>query len=125
MTAECIFWTASARPSVLQRVRAEGYFRSQAEEEQEEAGPLAVIRIEGEPDTLNKLCSNWHLRHYLTERNGREARFLLDVPSMNKYLPKYLLSFGTAIRIREPLALKLLIQDRAREISRHYMDDAD
>ncbi|MEK5031587.1 hypothetical protein MKY96_09090 [Paenibacillus sp. FSL R7-0302] len=44
---------------------------------------------------------------------------------MNKYLPKYLLSFGTAIRIREPLALKLLIQDRAREISRHYMDDAD
>ncbi|WP_445322015.1 hypothetical protein [Paenibacillus sp. FSL M7-0420] len=61
----------------------------------------------------------------MTERNDREARFLLDVPSMNKYLPKYLLSFGTAIRIREPLALKLLIQDRAREISRHYMDDAD
>lgn len=101
------------------------YFRSQAEEEREEDGPLTVIRIEGEPDTLNKLCSNWHLRHYLTERTDREARFLLDVPSMNKYLPKYLLSFGTAIRIREPLALKLLLQDRAREISSHYMDDAD
>lgn len=101
------------------------YFRSQLEPEHEENALLVVIRIEGEPDTLNKLCSNWHLRHYLTERTDREARFLLDVPSMNKYLPKYLLSFGTSIRILEPVELKEQIQELACAISRHYMNDAD
>ncbi|MEK4005986.1 helix-turn-helix transcriptional regulator [Paenibacillus sp. FSL H3-0333] len=101
------------------------YFRSQLEPEHEENALLVVIRIEGEPDTLNKLCSNWHLRHYLTERTDREARFLLDVPSMNKYLPKYLLSFGTSIRIIEPVELKEQIQELACAISRHYMNDAD
>ncbi|MEK3792908.1 YafY family protein [Paenibacillus sp. FSL R7-0204] len=101
------------------------YFRSQLEPEPEENAHLLVIRIEGEPDALNKLCGNWHLRHYLTERTDREARFLLDAPSMNKYLPEYLLSFGTSIRIHEPLELKNQIQELAGAISRHYMNDGD
>ncbi|WP_339218425.1 YafY family protein [Paenibacillus sp. FSL H8-0332] len=101
------------------------YFRSQLEPEPEANAPLLVIRIEGDPDALNKLCGNWHLRHYLTERTDREARFLLDAPSMNKYLPKYLLSFGTSIRILEPLELKEQIQELACEVTRHYINDGD
>lgn len=101
------------------------YFRSQLEPEPEANAPLLVIRIEGEPDALNKLCGNWHLRHYLTERTDREARFLLDAPSMNKYLPKYLLSFGTSVRILEPLELKEQIQELAFAVTRHYMNDGD
>ncbi|GIP22299.1 YafY family protein [Paenibacillus sp. J22TS3] len=87
------------------------YFRDQSEREREAKGPLTVIRIEGEPDTLNAVCNHWHMRHYLTERTDREARFLLDVPTMNKHLPKYLLTFGTAIHIHEPLALKRRVQE--------------
>lgn len=72
------------------------FFRDQSEREREADGPLTVIRIEGEPETLNALCVHWHMRHYLTERTDREARFLIDVPTMNKYLPMYLITFGTA-----------------------------
>ncbi|MGG1517767.1 YafY family protein [Paenibacillus oryzisoli] len=102
---------------------ASAYFRQQSEQGREAAGPLALIRIEGEPDTLNAVCAHWHLRNYLKERTDREAQFLLDVPTMDKYLPVYLLTFGTAIRIREPEELKRRVQEMARGIAAHYEDD--
>lgn len=108
-----------------ERFSAAAYFRDQSEQKREAYGPLTVIRIEGEPDTLNALCAHWHLRHYLTERTDREARFLLDVPTMNKYLPMYLMSFGTGICIREPLELKHRIREMAYEIAKHYQNDSD
>lgn len=114
-----------ARFQKPERFSASAYFRAQSEREREAEGPLTVIRIEGEPDALNVVCDHWHLRHYLTERTDREARFLLDAPTMNKYLPKYLMTFGTAIRIREPLELKRRIRDIAFGIANHYEDDPD
>ncbi|CQR53267.1 helix-turn-helix transcriptional regulator [Paenibacillus riograndensis] len=107
-----------------ERFSASAYFRNQSEQEREADGPLIVIRIEGEPDTLNAVCGHWHLRHYLTERTDREARFLLDVPTMNKYLTQYLMTFGTAIHIREPLELKRKIREMAYTIAQHYEDDS-
>ncbi|MFF2157221.1 helix-turn-helix transcriptional regulator [Paenibacillus chitinolyticus] len=109
-----------ARFEKPERFSASAYFRDQSARGREADGPLTVIRIEGEPDTLNAVCGHWHMRHYLTERTDREARFLLDVPTMNKYLPMYLMTFGTAIRIREPLALKRRVQEMASAIAQHY-----
>ena len=108
-----------------ERFSASAYFRDQSDRRREADGPLAVIRIEGDQDALNEVCGHWHMRHYLTERTDREARFQLDVPTMNKYLPTYLMSFGTAIRVREPQELKRRIREMAREIAQHYDDDAD
>ncbi|WP_269634847.1 helix-turn-helix transcriptional regulator [Paenibacillus zanthoxyli] len=108
-----------------ERFSASVYFRDQSEREREADGPLTVIRIEGESDTLNAVCGHWHMRHYLMERTDREARFLLDVPTMNKYLPMYLMTFGTAIRIREPLTLKRRVQEMASAIAHHYEIDSD
>ncbi|MBO9599240.1 MAG: YafY family transcriptional regulator [Cohnella sp.] len=107
------------------RFSASAYFRDQSERGREADGPPTVICIEGEPDTLNAVCAHWHMRHYLTERTDREARFLLDVPTMNKYLPKYLMTFGTAVRVREPLELRRLIRELAVGIARNHDDDAE
>ncbi len=104
---------------------ASAYFRNQSERKREADGPLTVIRVEGEPDTLNAVCDHWHLRHYLSERTDREASFLLDVPTMNKYLPMYLITFGTAIRVLEPPDLKRRIRDMACGIAKHYENDSD
>ncbi|RCX17654.1 putative DNA-binding transcriptional regulator YafY [Fontibacillus phaseoli] len=114
-----------ARFEKPERFSASAYFRDQSEREREADGPLTVIRIEGEQDALNAVCGHWHLRHYLKERTDREARFLLDIPTVNKYLPTYLLMFGTAIRIREPLELKIRIREMAHGIAKHYEDDPD
>ncbi|MNW50151.1 HTH domain protein [compost metagenome] len=104
---------------------ASDYFRDQTEQGREAEGPLVVVRIQGLPDRLNEVCSHWHLRHYLTERTDREACFALDVPTMNKYLPKYLITFGTAIRVLEPPELKRRIQETASGIAKHYLDETD
>ena len=102
---------------------ASAYFRSRSEREREAKGPLTVIRIEGEPETLNAVCGHWHLRHYLTERTDREVRFLLDAPTMDKYLPMYLITFGPDIRVLEPPELKSRIREMARGIAKHYDSD--
>ncbi|RUS42455.1 YafY family protein [Cohnella sp. AR92] len=112
-----------ARFGKPQGFSASAYLRDQSERNREAAGPLTVIRIEGEPEALNAVCGHWHLRHYLTERTDREARFRLDVPTMNKYLPVYLITFGTAIRIREPLELKNKVREMAAGIADHYKEE--
>lgn len=101
---------------------AAAYFRDQSEREREAEGPVIVIHIEGESDVIDEICGHWHLRHYLTQRTDREAWFGLDVPTMNKHLPKYLMTFGSAVQIREPLALKHSIRERIAEIAKHYED---
>ncbi len=47
-----------------------------------------------------------------------------ELYTMNKYLPMYLMTFGTAIRIREPLELKRQIQELAYGIAKHYDEDS-
>jgi len=112
-----------ARFAKPEQFSASAYFRDQSERGRKADGPLTAIRIEGGPDALNAVCGHWHLRHYLTERTDREARFVLDVPTMDKYLPVYLLTFGTDIRILEPLELKRRIRELAAGIAGHYEDD--
>lgn len=115
--------TTEARFETPAEFSASAYFRNQSDRDREADGPLTDIRIEGEPEALSAVCGHWHLRHYLTERTDQEARFLLDIPTMNKYLPKYLMTFGTAIRIREPLELKEQIRKLAGEIAKHYEEE--
>ncbi|WP_019637801.1 helix-turn-helix transcriptional regulator [Paenibacillus fonticola] len=115
--------TTEARFETPEGFSASAYFRNQSDRDREADGPLTAIRIEGEPEALNAVCGHWHLRHYLTERTDQEARFLLDIPTMNKYLPKYLMTFGTAIRVREPLELKKQIRKLAGEIAKHYEEE--
>ncbi|SFB51810.1 Predicted DNA-binding transcriptional regulator YafY, contains an HTH and WYL domains [Cohnella sp. OV330] len=114
-----------ARFEKPERFSASGYFRDQSEQARDADGPLAVIRIEGGPDALNAVCGHWHLRHYLTDRTDRDARFLLDLPTMNKHLPMYLLTFGTDIRIKEPIELRRRVRELASRIAAHYENDAD
>lgn len=104
---------------------ASAYFRDQSAGTRETDGPPALLRIEGEPEALHAACEHWHLRHYLTERTDREASFAIDEPTMNKYLPAYLLTFGKAIRVREPLELRRRVRDLASGIAKHYEDETD
>lgn len=107
------------------RFSAPDYFRAQSEREREAEGPLTVVLIEAEPETLNAVCGHWYLRHYLIERSDQEAKFMLDVPTINKYLPTYLMTFGTDIHIREPQELKRQIRELAGAIAKHYGDSPD
>ncbi|WP_163875699.1 helix-turn-helix transcriptional regulator [Paenibacillus favisporus] len=101
----------------------EDYFREQSHKEREAEGPMVLIRIEGDTRSLDAICSHWHMHHYLPERTDAEARFLIDIPTIDKYLPRYLLTFGTSIRVLEPIALKNQIKAMAGQIAELYADD--
>lgn len=100
----------------------EEYFREQSHREREADGPMVVIRLVGDTKSLNAICDHWHMHHYLTERTDSEARFLIDAPTMNKYIPIYLLTFGTSIKVREPVELRNTIKELAVQIAKHYGD---
>lgn len=99
---------------------AEHYFREQSERGREAEGPMALLRIRGDTKSLNALCAHWHLHHYVKKRTETEAHFLIDAPTVDKYLPVYLLTFGTAIEVMEPVALREQVKERALQIARHY-----
>ena len=101
------------------------YFRLQSHRSRLADGPMTLIRITGDPISLNTICSHWHLQHFLTERTDQEAHFLLDFPTMNKYLPVYLMTFGTSIEVLEPLGLRRQIRELAARVVRHYADDSE
>lgn len=101
------------------------YFREQSDREREADGPMVRIRIRGDEETLNAMCRHWHLQHYVTERTDEEARFLLDAPTMNKYLPIYLMTLGTGIQVLEPASLRRRVAEMAGRLARHYENEPD
>ncbi|WP_020618256.1 helix-turn-helix transcriptional regulator [Paenibacillus daejeonensis] len=98
-----------------------GYFRDQSDSGRETEAPLIPLRIAGEPEDLSDLCGHWHLQHYLSERHDREVVFLLDEQTMHKYLPVYLLTFGTRLSILEPEQLRIQMAETARRLAAHHL----
>ena len=101
------------------------FFREQSDRERVADGPMVVLRISGSAESLNAICGHWHLQHYLTERTDHEARFLIDAPTLNKYVPVYLMTFGTSIQVKEPAQLRKKIKEMACELANHYAEDLD
>lgn len=101
------------------------FLREMSDRRREADGPDALIVLEGETEVLDAACSHWHLRHYLKERTERTASFLLDVPTMNKYLPGYLITFGDRIKALEPPALRKRLREMAERTAALYKDEID
>ncbi len=82
-------------------------------------GVVSVI-IGGRSEALDDLCIHWFFGHYLKERTSNQAVFLLDERALHGYVPHFLLSYGKAIRVIEPLSLKERLLSVAAELMEHY-----
>jgi predicted DNA-binding transcriptional regulator YafY len=89
--------------------------------ERVQVGPTEVVRLAGRESLLEQLAGHWYLRHCLAERLHGELRFLVD-PIGIKHLPSYLLTFGSALQIREPAHLRQAVANLAREVATHHED---
>ncbi len=81
---------------------------------------LISLIIEGRAEVLDEICQHWFLGHHLKERTTHRAIFLLDEQSMEIYIPYFLLSYGKAIQIMEPLSLKERLVAIATELMEYY-----
>jgi Predicted transcriptional regulator len=109
-----------ARP---ERFSAAEFFRMQTDESREADGPVVRICLEGDAESLDAVCRHWHLQHMVTGRGDREVWLEMDEPTMDKYMPVYLMTFGTRLRVVRPDRLRRQIAERARRIAALYAND--
>ena len=83
---------------------------------------LISIQIEGHAHALDDLCQHWLFGHALTRRSENHAFFMIDEQSINTYVPYYLLPYGRAIKILEPLFLKERMVTVTSELVKHYQN---
>ncbi|MNW67325.1 hypothetical protein D3C74_458950 [compost metagenome] len=76
--------------------------------------------IEGREASLDDLCHNWFMQHYLIERTTNQARFLLDEEIIHKYVPYFLLPYGKTIKVLEPTSFKNTVQTILQELIVFY-----
>jgi predicted DNA-binding transcriptional regulator YafY len=87
-----------------------------------DSNQLISVHIEGHPHALDDLCQHWLFGHALSQRLKSKAHFKLDEQSINTYVPYYLLPYGKAINILEPLFLKERMVAVTSELVDHYQN---
>jgi predicted DNA-binding transcriptional regulator YafY len=83
---------------------------------------LISIQIEGQAHALDDLCQHWLFGHALTRRTENHAHFRIDEQSITTYVPYFLLPYGKAIKILEPLFLKEKMVTVTSELVKHYQN---
>ncbi|ETI68482.1 helix-turn-helix transcriptional regulator [Neobacillus vireti] len=83
---------------------------------------LISIQIEGNNHALDDLCQHWLFGHALIRRSENHAHFMIDEQSIDTYVPYYLLPYGRAIKILEPLFLKEKMVMVTSELVKHYQN---
>ncbi|PYI53859.1 helix-turn-helix transcriptional regulator [Paenibacillus flagellatus] len=86
-----------------------------------ESGAVTV-KLQGEPQSITMICDNWFLLDHVIERQEREVTLKLDEESLNRFFPRYLLSFGGNVKIVEPAELRRRVADIAMELARYHGD---
>ncbi|WP_339215036.1 YafY family protein [Ornithinibacillus sp. FSL M8-0202] len=71
-----------------------------------EGKELISVVIKGNTNSLDYICQNWFLGHYLQERISNQAVFALEKDTIHTYLPNILIPYGKSIQVIEPISLK-------------------
>lgn len=85
-----------------------------------EGETLVDVRIGGPNQMLDLLCQHWLFGHALIERGDGEAHFRIREEMLLSNVPHYLLSYGRAVHIREPLILVERMADIIARLAAHY-----
>ncbi|WP_276356132.1 helix-turn-helix transcriptional regulator [Cohnella caldifontis] len=85
-----------------------------------DAEQLVTVRIRGMEQVLNELCGHWLFGHALVRREAQEAVFRLDPSSLQVYVPYFLLPYGRALDILEPVSLIERMAEVSAGVAAHY-----
>ncbi|WP_068616130.1 helix-turn-helix transcriptional regulator [Paenibacillus tuaregi] len=82
--------------------------------------PSVTVRISGQEQALNELCRHWMFSRMLVHRSDGEAVFSLPEDSVRTYVPYFLLPYGKAVSVLEPLELKHKMVEVLTSLLEHY-----
>jgi len=81
---------------------------------------LVDVRVRGHEHALNELCRHWLFGHALVQRRAGEASFRLGRPSLESFVPYFLLPYGKSLEILEPVHLIERMADICADLTAHY-----
>lgn len=81
---------------------------------------LISVHIKGNKLAINDLCDHWLFGHALIERKEDQVHFKLDERIIFTYVPYFLLPYGTAIQVLEPLILQARMVSVIQKLLTHY-----
>lgn len=81
---------------------------------------LVDVRIRAPEQALNELQKHWLFGHALHERSNGEALFRLGEASLFTYVPYYLMPYGKALTILEPVSLIEKLVHTSQGMAEHY-----
>ncbi len=84
---------------------------------------LIPLILMGRTEALDDLCAHWFFGPHLKERTSKRAVFLIDESAMLSYAPYFLLSYGKAIQIIEPLSCRQQLVAALTELLEYYQTD--
>jgi predicted DNA-binding transcriptional regulator YafY len=84
------------------------------------AEAVTMVRIQGHKQALDLLCQHWLFGHALVEREEGTAAFRLGIPSLESYVPYFLLPYGKSLTILEPDFLVDKLAEVSAAIADHY-----
>lgn len=83
---------------------------------------MTQLVIEGRTDAIDDLCQHWFMANYLMERNTHQATFNLDAHIAYQYVPYFILPFGRALKIIEPLTFRQRLAAVASDLMAYYSE---
>lgn len=82
-----------------------------------------TIRLQGDEHVISMLGDNWFVRNRIVEQSRTELTMTMDIAGMNHFFPRYLLSFGKAVRVVEPVELRKQMAKLAAELADFHGED--
>lgn len=101
---------------------AKAYLLKSLLPETSEGKAMVNVRISGPEQALNELCRHWLFGHALVYRDPVEAHFRLDQAALSSYAPYFLLPYGKALNILEPLSLVEKMAEASAGIADYYAE---
>ncbi|MCR2806421.1 helix-turn-helix transcriptional regulator [Paenibacillus soyae] len=87
-----------------------------------QAERLVDLRIRAPEQALNELQKHWLFGHALHERTDGEALFRMGESALFSYVPYYLMPYGKALTIVEPISLIEKLVQTSEGIANHYKE---
>lgn len=81
---------------------------------------IISLVISGRAEALDDLCNHWFMSYYIKERTLNQAVFLIDSDIIHKYVVNFLIPYGKAIQVVEPMSCKEKLYEIALELMEYY-----
>ncbi|MCH5585484.1 YafY family transcriptional regulator [Shimazuella sp. AN120528] len=81
------------------------------------------LTIHGNKEAIQYLRHHWQLQYYFVHQTETEIQFLVERESLETYIPGFLFTYGTTIKVIEPISLKKSLTILAQNLTKHYQQD--